>query len=395
MTKQSGDSSSKPVGVQLSVSQCFFFSPLTSRHGLVMKKMSPPSPTRDVRVCSRRLESVERARVQNRHALSAGFSHQKYGVLIWAAFFCGLYYYKTQYQPMMAAANKGNAVKSSSTEVNAELVSSAYATLTDSRCLGGGTNDAKVPDNRPDRLVYFQHIHKAGGTSICQTAIANGETVPPVGKNCNLPKTDSKLSFSTASLNEQCELLAKSSFATFVATEGKAPDILLPGLTSFVMLRDPINRLLSHYLHANKCEQRKSPGKCISEDCVKCLGGFLQWVKERKNVQNFMVRFLSGGAEDLERAKRRLSDFTFVLLLEDYERHGREALRTRFGWTEFKRAGTYHNSEASSELNVEVLAWMKSHNALDIELYAFAQQLYTMQQAELAGHHVAKGGPNI
>lgn len=130
----------------------------------------------------------------------------------------------------------------------------------------------------------------------------------------------------------------------------------------------------------------------MRESCTECVAILYPCPFNALQPAAADTHVTSGGAEDLERAKRRLSDFTFVLLLEDYERHGREALRTRFGWTEFKRAGTYHNSEASSELNVEVLAWMKSHNALDIELYAFAQQLYTMQQAELAGHHVAKGG---
>ena len=101
-------------------------------------------------------------------------------------------------------------------------------------------------------LLYFLHIHKAGGTSFCQTAHANNELASEA-HNCNVDKTSNGAVQAAMRMNldldDQRKLLVrlKERFS-FVANEGKLPMQLYaaPDLVRYVVLvRHPIALTLS------------------------------------------------------------------------------------------------------------------------------------------------------
>ncbi|MGF1454809.1 MAG: hypothetical protein ACFB6R_05450 [Alphaproteobacteria bacterium] len=107
---------------------------------------------------------------------------------------------------------------------------------------------------RPYRLVWFQHFHKAGGSSLIELAKASGETFYPQNANANPldahGKTIPLWQFHEEALTafvDSCE--AKG--VTFVATEWGVPDFRVlandPRVVSVTCLRDPFSRIMSCY----------------------------------------------------------------------------------------------------------------------------------------------------
>jgi hypothetical protein len=96
-------------------------------------------------------------------------------------------------------------------------------------------------------LNSFRHIYKSGGTSFCATARGANKRVPP-GLNCNLAR-----GFSKRSASEQLEVLKRYEVA---ANEydglPKSDTLLMPRSHAayVVFLRDPLDRLLSHFAAA-------------------------------------------------------------------------------------------------------------------------------------------------
>lgn len=104
------------------------------------------------------------------------------------------------------------------------------------------------------RLVWFQHLHKAAGSSIVNQALANGEIPYPNHKNGNPCSSDGSFlplwDYDRGSLTEfidQCEVDG----VTFVATEWGSPDFEVlsedPRVFLMTCLRNPWHRLVSNY----------------------------------------------------------------------------------------------------------------------------------------------------
>jgi hypothetical protein len=104
------------------------------------------------------------------------------------------------------------------------------------------------------RLVWFQHLHKAAGSSIVNQAIANGEILFPNHKNGNPCSSDGSFlpiwNYDRETLTEfidQCEVNG----ITFIATEWGSPNfgVLSEDSRVFLMtcLREPWRRLVSNY----------------------------------------------------------------------------------------------------------------------------------------------------
>jgi len=137
----------------------------------------------------------------------------------------------------------------------------------------------------------------------------------------------------------------------------------------FTMLRHPVKRFISQYQHlTDHGGMRQS------------LDDFL----ERPRTWNFQVRFLTGD-QDLERAKAILSGFRSVGLLERFD-ESMVLLRDHLGLPEMNVAYTHKNAARSSELRQRVAEEVErlrdrveEKNALDLELYAHAQAIFSEQ----------------
>ena len=315
-------------------------------------------------------------------------------------------------------------------------------------------DDVQLPSGSPldqppsfdTRPIYFLHIYKSGGTSFCSTAREAGKRVPP-GLNCNLARGVSGLSS-----GEQTKLLRRYEVAAN-EYDGLPSDssrlVPVSAVAYVVILRDPPDRLFSHYAAAQvfsrknqgafrdlgllqvpvgTTDSREVPGgrstkQCLFHDCT--FADFLRWLHGRRRNPglaparlrlpwargDFAVRYFVGfdacdygscGSEDLELAKRRLRDlFAVVLILEDLQADSNElgwgAMRRAFGWPSreaVRRAGTHRGSDAQSAVAGDSTAAAQLTEAvgrLDIELYSFARDLAHRRAKEAAGALPQKG----
>eukprot|EP00039_Didymoeca_costata_P021299 m.344095 g.344095 ORF g.344095 m.344095 type:complete len:307 (-) comp23833_c0_seq1:230-1150(-) len=242
---------------------------------------------------------------------------------------------------------------------------------------------SNLPTAIRNKTIYFHHIPKSGGSTICATAKANGENAPP--KNCRWHSVAS-IGSAPPTTTTQCNFIATTNF-TFVANEEYMPVELQQDLFfSFILLRNPIDRIVSHYLHASQCMFTVCAVETPSESaaCFECMQGLGEWYMARTSLHNFVTRRLLGGIHDdtvlnrthLHTAKERLRDlFDLVLILEEFEDSGRQLLAYYLDWRIFLRDGTHRNSNAKQELSEDTQILLMSVNKYDMEVYAYARSL--------------------
>lgn len=270
--------------------------------------------------------------------------------------------------------------------------------------------------------VLFLHIHKAGGSTMCNVAKENRLAVPAVyspssysgiaGKNCNPSPQHIAMAWS-GSAGDQA-LYAHAMGHDLFAHEKYLPAELAFGEMAFLgILRHPFDRYLSGGKHTGfKCipkydrrtkQLTKTRGKDFHE-YVQC------------GEDNFMVRRICGclgspkaevcgdhspdalhesefrkipmTRKHLECAKARLDRFSVVLVTEMMDQ-APAILSAKFGWSvtsmESLRGGTASGSNALQEFKNEphtVKALAERHE-LDLELYKHAVTLMCRQLAEL------------
>eukprot|EP00039_Didymoeca_costata_P012468 m.180094 g.180094 ORF g.180094 m.180094 type:complete len:349 (-) comp15491_c0_seq4:2361-3407(-) len=268
-------------------------------------------------------------------------------------------------------------------------------------------------------MIYFTHIHKAGGTTLCAFARKNREVIGP--KNCMIDpdlvpgscwtrvecnQENSTIGEDNAgiisddpfphvaelpsekiaggTLQDQCNFVTGTRL-TFFSDEKGSPDFLLPGFTSFTVLRRPLDRLLSHYNHSARSFEGQQPGfpKTV-----------IEFVNQFPDMNNFIVRALSGRSHyndeitewHYQRCVERLEkEYSFVIILEKFDPLGIKLLEAKLGWHIPPRHshGSKRKSNAESELPPADLSKLKELNLFDIRLYKYANALFEKQVASL------------
>lgn len=186
----------------------------------------------------------------------------------------------------------------------------------------------------PYRLIWFQHFHKAAGSSIVEAAWANGERGWPHNLNGNpLSATGEQIdlaSFSRPQLKDfvdQCE----ANQITFVVTEWRLPDIDFLAADSRVVLvtclRDPLERFVSNFYY--DLYRGYTSARTLQE---------YRGSRQRTfTMDNYYCRILSGQDNSLDEleesaaslALRVLGQFDFAVRVED----GIEQLSAAIGWS--------------------------------------------------------------
>ena len=187
------------------------------------------------------------------------------------------------------------------------------------------------------RLIWFQHFHKAAGTTIVEHARRAGEKFFYPNSNGNPLDADGKAikiwDFDSYQLESFVEHL-KQNGITFVATEWGCPDLAAlksrPDVCLITALRDPYKRFISNYIF----DYRKGfTDHNNIRDYVDSKGVFSSF--------NYYCRLLTGitdlsvhlREEDLDVAKEALGLFNHISVIEQPD--GIAPLIETLGWEFF------------------------------------------------------------
>lgn len=186
------------------------------------------------------------------------------------------------------------------------------------------------------RLVWFQHFHKAAGTSLVRLALANGELPIEGHSNGNLVEPGTRRSIpvwtwdadALHGLIDRFERLG----VTFIATEFGVPDLLAlsrdPRVRLVTCLREPLARFVSNYYF----DLHRGYGKSVRlADYEGSRGNFTLanyycWMLSRQSSDAHAVT-----SADFEAAMANLSLFDLAFAAE--QPSGWQTLRDTLGWT--------------------------------------------------------------
>lgn len=275
-------------------------------------------------------------------------------------------------------------------------------------CLVKGSHRIGSTQLHPDCKLYFYHIHKAGGTTMCHSAHASNFRVASLATNCNLPKQ-----------THNYEEYMDTHNITFGAQEDGSfiPSLDVTHTLHVTVIRHPLDRIYSH-LHHEFCNRKSKQDaidffatkKCkvsienttlpalIMDPCfsLPSMAYFTSnfYIRRFSNCSAFVTR------ECFEMAKNVLDSMSAILITDTDTSYYRYAkiLDAKFGLhvSPDTRAGTRHKSNAKEALEyvrtsltyVLIMlcrgypdAWNRLYemNSLDMEFYHYALNLAESQ----------------
>ena len=178
-----------------------------------------------------------------------------------------------------------------------------------------------LPLDLPPRkhLSYYLHIHKSGGSSVCDLARANLPNT--FSRHCNLPLEEAP--FYLGNTCDQMYLASWKDGITWLANEG-AISCLVPELFNYyTMLRHPHDRAFSDFMHSKHLASYQARQFAISGAPP---SSFHEWLE--LTPDNYLTRMLCGGSavwtpqlnhSHLLCAQAKLKHFRLVLLVEEMD----------------------------------------------------------------------------
>jgi hypothetical protein len=227
--------------------------------------------------------------------------------------------------------------------------------------------------------VIFVHIPKTAGTTLTSVLESQYEHVWA---------TEGHQLDRHARLSREAERDGARAFAGHMPHGLHA---LLKDTYAYVtLLRGPVERIVSHY-HA-VLRHSDSP---LHDELVSNGMGPADYVRRhsgRRWFNNGQARLLGGSwsdperpadAETLEAAKRNLRSFAVAGLTERFD-DSVELMRRRLGWgtVTYRRRNVVRRTLTASDLDRETREAIAAENALDMELYRWAEIRFAERLAE-------------
>ena len=235
---------------------------------------------------------------------------------------------------------------------------------------------------KESKVIYYLHIHKAGGSTMCKQALKQKLSVS-FKNNCNVQE-DQHCCGMEDSLEAQIRYANDTGF-DFVATEKEMYDTMATDYYDYVVtLRDSATRYVSHWKHVmNIQDARQKQGKKI------LVRNFSAWWELQPD--NYSTRMICG-FKCLDRSKfqitpqlfqytlQRLSLFSHVLFLENMEA-SYTTFATAIGWNTGLKVAHENKAESNNKNKNDTKTMPEKINdpfmtALDDALYAFARKRY-------------------
>ncbi|KAK3265682.1 hypothetical protein CYMTET_25654 [Cymbomonas tetramitiformis] len=228
--------------------------------------------------------------------------------------------------------------------------------------------------------IYYLHLSKNGGTTLCDMARSHYNIKVLAIWNCNLPDNVIDANREGTNAAAQRAIFRRYRELRFFANEGlmapQGQELFGGPFAYVVILRHPFSRAASrfaYHLKYNKQQRALFP----------TLSKFLE--AKWDNLDYSQVHALSGfrgpredlNSTHLEIAKNRLKHFSVVFTLDRFK-EGIKLMEHKFGWfkTYFLRKNT---SPTRAEFTAEEEEKMTRMFHLDLELYDFADKLLSVQ----------------
>ena len=219
----------------------------------------------------------------------------------------------------------------------------------------GGTS----PRNRNGRPVLYTHLHKAGGTCMCELAKLNKERFAHAHVNCNMEPEDNwaPAAHDTAVTCARRTQLTLYERLTWMAQERWVDPEPCDQLYHAITLRDPIDRMISNLLHTRYrvelARKKGFPSSSMNSSAGYVMGCVApnascwhpKYYVEMSTAayDNFFVRtlagagafFLAAGAltsQHLATAKVVLRRYDVIMMLEKFDEDSVQ-MRGLLGWT--------------------------------------------------------------
>jgi len=154
-------------------------------------------------------------------------------------------------------------------------------------------------------------------------------------------------------------------------------------------LREPVERVLSHYSFERTLAQ--SPVYPYLQSGDMDLKEYVRYYTEAGDMDNLQTRMIAGNwhkrgfgpctPEMLAQARRNLRErFAVIGLAEQFDA-SYLLLKRHFGWRSafFQRRNQTRRRIYRDELSTDELDYIRQHNEFDLQLYAYAQQLFEEQ----------------
>lgn len=221
------------------------------------------------------------------------------------------------------------------------------------------------------QLIWFQHFHKAAGSSLVESAQLNGEVFWPSHINGNptdkAGKQLSLWSYDSDQLNafiDECEKTGVS----FVASEWGLPEIEVlaadPRVSLLTITRDPLSRLVSNFYY----------DLYNGYTDVNQIEDYVGARQRTFTMDNYYCRILARvdnrlqavQEEDFLLAKQNLSHFDKVFSLEQ----GLGELSNRFDW----KLGLVHVNSGGFDLRAQFGRLLRGQFSLALKQLRFPKQ---------------------
>lgn len=241
-----------------------------------------------------------------------------------------------------------------------------------------------------DERLYFLHIQKTAGTTfsaLLQTYFSAGETCPAYDY------------LQLFKLSEE----QRPAYRYYRGHFGYGLLEYLPQPVRVVtLLRDPIERTLSNLSHIRRYAEHDANRLYHRRNMMTFLKSRHIGI-ELRNLQTRSLAMPRGGIElyryweledrDLDTAKERLETIAFVGLVERFS-ESLHLLVYMLGWQPFSTESRLNSAPERfqiADLDNEVIDYLHEINRFDLDLYAFARQLfadrYQAMMAELLERH--------